>query len=127
MAVLVKRLLQPGRHLAALGRPLGGCEASLSSDPGAAVRVRFAPSPTGNLIGRDAAGRGPQDLLPPNPRSQTNPFRWSQTGRDVRSRFTEAETDLGAEVFRVARTFGFVVVHLLFPSLSSFAYSINVY
>uniref|UniRef100_A0A4X1UZX1 Nondiscriminating glutamyl-tRNA synthetase EARS2, mitochondrial n=1 Tax=Sus scrofa TaxID=9823 RepID=A0A4X1UZX1_PIG len=49
MAVLVKRLLQPGRHLAALGRPLGGCEASLSSDPGAAVRVRFAPSPTGFL------------------------------------------------------------------------------
>ncbi|XP_047636259.1 probable glutamate--tRNA ligase, mitochondrial isoform X1 [Phacochoerus africanus] len=49
MAVLVKRLLQPGRHLAALGRPLGRREASLSSDPGAAVRVRFAPSPTGFL------------------------------------------------------------------------------
>uniref|UniRef100_A0A8W4FNL5 Uncharacterized protein n=1 Tax=Sus scrofa TaxID=9823 RepID=A0A8W4FNL5_PIG len=59
MAVLVKRLLQPGRHLAALGRPLGGCEASLSSDPGAAVRVRFAPSPTGSGIQRSSRKKGP--------------------------------------------------------------------
>uniref|UniRef100_A0A8C3VW31 Nondiscriminating glutamyl-tRNA synthetase EARS2, mitochondrial n=1 Tax=Catagonus wagneri TaxID=51154 RepID=A0A8C3VW31_9CETA len=49
MAVLVKRLLQPGRRPAAWGRPWGRREASLGSDPGAAVRVRFAPSPTGFL------------------------------------------------------------------------------
>ncbi|XP_044602646.2 nondiscriminating glutamyl-tRNA synthetase EARS2, mitochondrial isoform X3 [Equus asinus] len=47
MAVLLKRLLQPGRPPAALGRPLGRREASLGTDSGAAVRVRFAPSPTG--------------------------------------------------------------------------------
>ncbi|XP_006912586.1 probable glutamate--tRNA ligase, mitochondrial isoform X1 [Pteropus alecto] len=49
MAALLRRLLRPGRPLAALGRSLGRREASLGIDPGAAVRVRFAPSPTGFL------------------------------------------------------------------------------
>ncbi|OWK11112.1 hypothetical protein Celaphus_00007012 [Cervus elaphus hippelaphus] len=49
MAVLLKRLLHPGRSPAALGRLMGRREASLGADPGAAVRVRFAPSPTGFL------------------------------------------------------------------------------
>ncbi|XP_029805827.1 probable glutamate--tRNA ligase, mitochondrial [Suricata suricatta] len=49
MAVLLKRVLQSARPPAALGRPLGRREASLGTDPGAAVRVRFAPSPTGFL------------------------------------------------------------------------------
>ncbi|KAF3814189.1 hypothetical protein GH733_017805, partial [Mirounga leonina] len=49
MAVLLKRLLQSVRPPAALGRPMGPREASLGTDPGAAVRVRFAPSPTGFL------------------------------------------------------------------------------
>nr|XP_005905386.1 PREDICTED: probable glutamate--tRNA ligase, mitochondrial [Bos mutus] len=49
MAVLLKKLLQPGRSPAALGRLMGRREASLGTDPGAAVRVRFAPSPTGFL------------------------------------------------------------------------------
>lgn len=67
MAVLLQRLLHPGRSPAALGRLMGRREASLGADPGAAVRVRFAPSPTGNLDGRDAAGRGPPSLArPPN-------------------------------------------------------------
>ncbi|XP_062955526.1 nondiscriminating glutamyl-tRNA synthetase EARS2, mitochondrial [Cynocephalus volans] len=47
MAALTKRLLQPGRPPAALSRPVGRREASLGTDAGAAVRVRFAPSPTG--------------------------------------------------------------------------------
>ncbi|XP_058892991.1 nondiscriminating glutamyl-tRNA synthetase EARS2, mitochondrial isoform X2 [Kogia breviceps] len=49
MAVLLKRLLRPRRPPAALGRPLGRREASLGTHAGAAVRVRFAPSPTGFL------------------------------------------------------------------------------
>ncbi|GAB5582984.1 probable glutamate--tRNA ligase [Prionailurus iriomotensis] len=49
MAVLLKRLLQSARPPAALGRPVGRREASMGTDPGAAVRVRFAPSPTGFL------------------------------------------------------------------------------
>eukprot|EP00070_Physeter_catodon_P047289 XP_028354183.1 probable glutamate--tRNA ligase, mitochondrial [Physeter catodon] len=49
MAVLLKRLLHTWRPPAALGRPLGRREASLGTHAGAAVRVRFAPSPTGFL------------------------------------------------------------------------------
>ncbi|XP_030727349.1 nondiscriminating glutamyl-tRNA synthetase EARS2, mitochondrial isoform X1 [Globicephala melas] len=49
MAVLLKRLLHPRRPLEALGRPLGRREASLGTHAGPAVRVRFAPSPTGFL------------------------------------------------------------------------------
>ncbi|XP_006867261.1 PREDICTED: probable glutamate--tRNA ligase, mitochondrial [Chrysochloris asiatica] len=49
MAALLKRVLRPGRPSAALGCPLGRHEASLGSDSGVAVRVRFAPSPTGFL------------------------------------------------------------------------------
>uniref|UniRef100_G1SV59 Nondiscriminating glutamyl-tRNA synthetase EARS2, mitochondrial n=1 Tax=Oryctolagus cuniculus TaxID=9986 RepID=G1SV59_RABIT len=49
MATLWKRLLPPGFSPAAWGRPLGRREVSLGADPGAAVRVRFAPSPTGFL------------------------------------------------------------------------------
>ncbi|XP_060028793.1 probable glutamate--tRNA ligase, mitochondrial isoform X2 [Erinaceus europaeus] len=47
MAVLVKRVLLARRLRAASGDPTGRREASLGIDPGAAVRVRFAPSPTG--------------------------------------------------------------------------------
>ncbi|MBZ3876610.1 putative glutamate--tRNA ligase, mitochondrial [Sciurus carolinensis] len=49
MAALLKRLLRLGTPPAALGRSVGRREASLGIDPGAAVRVRFAPSPTGLL------------------------------------------------------------------------------
>uniref|UniRef100_A0A8D2E2G1 Nondiscriminating glutamyl-tRNA synthetase EARS2, mitochondrial n=1 Tax=Sciurus vulgaris TaxID=55149 RepID=A0A8D2E2G1_SCIVU len=49
MAALLKRLLRLGTPLAAFGRSVGRREASLGIDPGAAVRVRFAPSPTGLL------------------------------------------------------------------------------
>ncbi|XP_006892750.1 PREDICTED: probable glutamate--tRNA ligase, mitochondrial [Elephantulus edwardii] len=49
MAVLLKRLLRPVTSPAILGRPVGLREASLGIDPGAPVRVRFAPSPTGFL------------------------------------------------------------------------------
>ncbi|XP_037363314.1 probable glutamate--tRNA ligase, mitochondrial [Talpa occidentalis] len=49
MAVLLKRLLRAGRAPAAFGRSVVRLEASLGTEPGAAVRVRFAPSPTGFL------------------------------------------------------------------------------
>lgn len=49
MAVLLRTLLQPGRFPGVLGRSLGPREATLGTDSGAAVRVRFAPSPTGFL------------------------------------------------------------------------------
>ncbi|XP_021092979.1 probable glutamate--tRNA ligase, mitochondrial isoform X2 [Heterocephalus glaber] len=49
MAALWRRLPQPGTLPAALARPMGRREASLGADLGAAVRVRFAPSPTGFL------------------------------------------------------------------------------
>ncbi|XP_020040043.2 nondiscriminating glutamyl-tRNA synthetase EARS2, mitochondrial isoform X1 [Castor canadensis] len=49
MAPLLKRLLRPETTLAAFGRREGRREASQGTDPGAAVRVRFAPSPTGFL------------------------------------------------------------------------------
>ncbi|XP_066131956.1 nondiscriminating glutamyl-tRNA synthetase EARS2, mitochondrial isoform X1 [Saccopteryx bilineata] len=49
MATLWRRLLQPGRVPGVWGRPLGRRQASLGPDSGAAVRVRFAPSPTGFL------------------------------------------------------------------------------
>ncbi|XP_023045109.1 probable glutamate--tRNA ligase, mitochondrial isoform X1 [Piliocolobus tephrosceles] len=49
MAALLGRLLQRGRPSAASGRPVGRREASLGTGPGVAVRVRFAPSPTGFL------------------------------------------------------------------------------
>lgn len=49
MAVLLRTLLQPGRPPGVLGRSLGRREASLGTGSGAAVRVRFAPSPTGFL------------------------------------------------------------------------------
>ena len=108
MAVLLKRLLQPGRPPAALGRPLGRREASLGTDSGAAVRVRFAPSPTGNHGGRDAAGQGPPSLAHPPESSRMNPFRWSQSGRGARPRFRE--TGLRVEIIRVARSFFVFIV-----------------
>ncbi|XP_016078167.1 PREDICTED: probable glutamate--tRNA ligase, mitochondrial isoform X1 [Miniopterus natalensis] len=49
MATLLRTLLQPGRPLGVLGCFLGRREASVGTDSGAAVRVRFAPSPTGFL------------------------------------------------------------------------------
>ncbi|XP_040829136.1 probable glutamate--tRNA ligase, mitochondrial [Ochotona curzoniae] len=45
MAAFSKRLLRPP----AWGRPVGRREGSLGTDAGSAVRVRFAPSPTGFL------------------------------------------------------------------------------
>lgn len=104
MAVLVKRVLLARRLRAASGGPAGRREASLGMDPGAAVRVRFAPSPTGNLGGRDAAGRGP----PAHPAPQwslTYRFRWGLAGRAARPHFTEAETGPSAEMVRLSRNF----------------------
>lgn len=49
MAALRKRLLLAEPHVVALGHCVGRREASLGPDPGATVRVRFAPSPTGFL------------------------------------------------------------------------------
>ncbi|XP_013360262.1 PREDICTED: probable glutamate--tRNA ligase, mitochondrial isoform X4 [Chinchilla lanigera] len=49
MAALWKRVVQPRTVPAALARPRGWREASLGADLGGAVRVRFAPSPTGFL------------------------------------------------------------------------------
>ncbi|XP_006148367.2 probable glutamate--tRNA ligase, mitochondrial [Tupaia chinensis] len=49
MAALLQRLVHPRRPSAALGRPVRRPAASLGAAPGAAVRVRFAPSPTGFL------------------------------------------------------------------------------
>nr|XP_004670259.2 probable glutamate--tRNA ligase, mitochondrial [Jaculus jaculus] len=49
MAVLVKKLLRPRLGSVDLGRRVARREGSLGIDPGAAVRVRFAPSPTGFL------------------------------------------------------------------------------
>ncbi|KAM5228261.1 nondiscriminating glutamyl-tRNA synthetase EARS2, mitochondrial [Ctenodactylus gundi] len=49
MAALLKSLLRSRTPLVGLGRPRGRREARLGADPGAAVRVRFAPSPTGFL------------------------------------------------------------------------------
>lgn len=54
MAALLKRLLRADPRAVALGHSVGCREASLGPDPGATVRVRFAPSPTGNPGGRDA-------------------------------------------------------------------------
>ncbi|XP_048187817.1 probable glutamate--tRNA ligase, mitochondrial isoform X3 [Perognathus longimembris pacificus] len=47
MAALLKRLLRTKTVLVAPGLGVGRREASLGTDPGVAVRVRFAPSPTG--------------------------------------------------------------------------------
>ncbi|XP_069860431.1 nondiscriminating glutamyl-tRNA synthetase EARS2, mitochondrial isoform X2 [Dipodomys merriami] len=49
MAALLKKLLGPKTALAASSRGVGRREASLGIDAGVAVRVRFAPSPTGFL------------------------------------------------------------------------------
>ncbi|XP_036772848.2 probable glutamate--tRNA ligase, mitochondrial [Manis pentadactyla] len=49
MAMLLRRFLQSRGPQTALGRTVGRHEASLVTDTGAAVRVRFAPSPTGFL------------------------------------------------------------------------------
>nr|BAC26232.1 unnamed protein product [Mus musculus] len=49
MAAPLKRLLLAEPHVVALGHRVGRREASLGPDPGAPVRVRFAPSPTGFL------------------------------------------------------------------------------
>lgn len=67
MAVLLRTLRQPRRYPGVLERSLGPREATLGTDSGAAVRVRFAPSPTGNLTGYGAAGRDPPSRArPPN-------------------------------------------------------------
>lgn len=81
MAVFWRRLLR-GRRPA--GRPGGRREASQGAEPGAAVRVRFAPSPTGNLGGRHAAG--PRPTVPPLPPKVLEgiPFRWGPIGRGRR-------------------------------------------
>ncbi|XP_021022684.1 probable glutamate--tRNA ligase, mitochondrial [Mus caroli] len=49
MAAPLKRLLLAEPHVVALGHRVGRREASQGPDPGASVRVRFAPSPTGFL------------------------------------------------------------------------------
>lgn len=59
MAELLRTLLHPGRSPGVLRRSLGWREASLGIGSEAAVRVRFAPSPTGNLRACDATGQSP--------------------------------------------------------------------
>ncbi|KAM4829561.1 nondiscriminating glutamyl-tRNA synthetase EARS2, mitochondrial [Thomomys bottae] len=49
MAALLKKLWRPRTALEGPGRGVGWRGASLGIDPGVAVRVRFAPSPTGFL------------------------------------------------------------------------------
>lgn len=115
MAVLLKRLLHPGRSPAALGRLMGRREASLGTDPGAAVRVRFAPSPTGNLGGRDAAGRGPPSLArPPNIPNESLPVESDWRGSENslyrnRNTFT-SENYSRCQEFRAYRTVPFLWV-----------------
>ena len=113
MAVLLKRLLHPRRPPAALGRPLGRREASLDTHAGAAVRVRFAPSPTGNLGGRDAAGRDPPSLArPPNDPSESLPVEsdWAGSVASLyrsRNRFTSGSFS-HCQKFRVYCTVPFL-------------------
>ena len=115
MAVLLKRLLHPGRSPAALGRLMGRRGASLGTDPGAAVRVRFAPSPTGNLGGRDAAGRGPPSLArPPNIPNESLPVESDWRGSENslyrnRNTFT-SENYSRCQEFRAYRTVPFLWV-----------------
>lgn len=119
MAVLLKKLLHPGRSPAALGRLMGRREASLGTDPGAAVRVRFAPSPTGNLGGRDAAGRGPPSLArPPNIPNESLPVGSDWRG-SVRPHYAELEICLRAKIIRVARNFMLIVLYHFFGFLFS--------
>lgn len=113
MAVLLKRLLHLRRPPEALGRPLGRREASLGTHAGPAVRVRFAPSPTGNLGGRDAAGRGPPSLArPPNVPSESLPVEsdWAGSAASLyrgRNRFTRGNFSRCQE-FRVYCTVPFL-------------------
>ena len=115
MAVLLKKLLHPGRSPAALGRLMGRREASLVTDPGAAVRVRFAPSPTGNLGGRDAAGRGPPSLArPPNIPNESLPVESDWRGSETslygdRNMFT-SENNSRCQEFHAYRTVPFLWV-----------------
>lgn len=115
MAALLRRLLRPGRPLAALGRSLGRREASLGIDPGAAVRVRFAPSPTGNLGGRDAAGRGPVSRArPPNALERT-----PSGGVRLGGQCDPILQSPRAEITRIARSsLVFIRLYRLFRSFS---------
>lgn len=97
MAALLKRVLHPGTAPAALARPVGWREASLGADLGAAVRVRFAPSPTGNLGGRDAADLGA--LCGPRPQNASECIpsggvKGRVDERDGRPHFTDAEVEV---------------------------------
>lgn len=88
MAALRKSLLLAGPHVGALGHRVGRREASLGPDPGVTVRVRFAPSPTGNPDGRDAARRSPPSR--PRPRKFQ---KQSLPGLSMRPHFTETEME----------------------------------
>jgi hypothetical protein len=88
MAAPLKRLLLAEPHVVALGHRVGRREASLGPDPGAPVRVRFAPSPTGNPNGRDAARRSPPSR--PRPRKFQ---KQSLPGLSARPRFKETEVE----------------------------------
>ncbi|PNJ33070.1 EARS2 isoform 12 [Pongo abelii] len=75
MAALLRRLLQRERPSAASGRPVGRREASLGTDPGVAVRVRFAPSPTESHSTAAQAGVQRCDhgsLQPQHPQAQAS-------------------------------------------------------
>lgn len=69
MAALLERLLRAGPRAVAPGHQVGRREAGLGPDPGATVRVRFAPSPTGNPGGRDARARAASLRPVPAPRN----------------------------------------------------------
>lgn len=89
MAAPLRRLLLAEPHVVALGHRVGRREASLGPDPGAPVRVRFAPSPTGNPDGRDAARRSP----PSRPRPPRKFQKQSLPGLSARPHLTETEVE----------------------------------
>lgn len=126
MAVLLRTLLQPGRPPGVLGRSLGRREASLGTGSGAAVRVRFAPSPTGNLRGCDAAGRSPSSGARPQ-----NVFQRTPSG-GVRLGGQRDPILQGQKQIQERKLFALpgISLCLLDCTLSfglSFTYSVNVY
>lgn len=106
MAAPLRRLLLAEPHVVALGHRVGRREASLGPDLGAPVRVRFAPSPTGNPDGRDAARCSPPSRPRPPPKvPETVPSGVVCATLSYR----DGGGGLGFEAIEVARSF-FVVL-----------------
>lgn len=115
MAALRKSLLLAGPHVGALGHRVGPREASLGPDPGVTVRVRFAPSPTGNPDGRDAARRSP----PSRPRPPKVPETVPSGVVSATPFYRDGNGGLGFEVVEVARSFFAVLSPFLMHSVCS--------